>query len=148
MFVPALAGLACPYWDRSARALWVGMDLATARDDLARAVLEGIALRAAQMLPVLTQASGGDGTVRVDGGLTRNAYFTSFLARALGRTIAVADTADVTALGVIRMAMDAIGASGAPAVSHRSVVPDSPLPDAVHARFADAVERARGWVQG
>ncbi len=143
MFVPALAGLACPYWDRTARALWIGMDLATTREDLARAVLEGVALRAAQMLPALTEAAGGDGTVRVDGGLTRDAYFTAFLARALGRPIAVADTADVTALGVIRLAMEAVG--GAPAIAHRVVAPGAALPDSVHARFADAVARAQAW---
>jgi glycerol kinase len=148
MFVPALAGLACPYWDRSARALWIGMDLATTREDLGQAVLEGVALRAAQMLPALAQAAGGRGMVRVDGGLTRNAYFTSFLARALGREIAVADTADVTALGIIRLAMQAMGAPGAPTVDHRTVTPAGTLPESVHARFASAVERARDWAPG
>ena len=26
-FVPALAGLACPHWDRAARGAWLGLDL-------------------------------------------------------------------------------------------------------------------------
>jgi glycerol kinase len=30
-FVPALSGLACPHWDRSATALWVGMNGSTTR---------------------------------------------------------------------------------------------------------------------
>ena len=77
-----------------------------------------------------------------------NAYFTSFLARALGREIAVADTADVTALGIIRLAMQAMGAPGAPTVDHRTVTPAGTLPESVHARFASAVERARDWAPG
>jgi glycerol kinase len=47
-FVPALSGLACPYWDRSAAGLWLGMGLETTRDHMLQAVLEGIAMRSAQ----------------------------------------------------------------------------------------------------
>jgi glycerol kinase len=40
--VPALCGLACPHWDRSAAGLWIGMGLDTTAIDLTQAVLEGI----------------------------------------------------------------------------------------------------------
>ena len=33
-FVPALSGLACPHWDRSAAGLWLGLGLETTRADL------------------------------------------------------------------------------------------------------------------
>jgi len=61
IFVPAQAGLGCPYWDRAARAAWFGIDLATTQADLRRAVLEGIALRAAQLARALAAAMGGRG---------------------------------------------------------------------------------------
>jgi glycerol kinase len=41
LFVPALAGLACPHWDRRARGAWLGMSLDTDPTDLMQALLEG-----------------------------------------------------------------------------------------------------------
>ncbi len=54
VFVPALSGLACPYWDGSAVGLWLGMD--TSSRDLVPAVFEGVALRSAQALEVRARA--------------------------------------------------------------------------------------------
>src|SRR5690606_28027303 len=48
-FVPALAGLACPHWDRSARGAWMGLSLDTSRTDMVQAVLEGIAFRVGEV---------------------------------------------------------------------------------------------------
>ncbi len=146
MFVPAHTGLGCPYWDRSARALWIGMDLATSRAQLAQAVLEGVALRAAQMIPALSPEGGG--VIRIDGGLSRNAYFVDFLACALGREIAVAESADMTAWGVIGLCRRAVGMPAGVAARHRRVEPRRALPVEVGVRFADAVERGRSWVAG
>lgn len=144
MFVPAQAGLGCPYWDRSARALWIGMDLTTTREQLAMAVLEGVALRAAQMIAAL--GANRDGQVRVDGGVTHNAYFVDFLAAALGRDIAVAESTDMTAWGLIRLCRVAAGLSGEPTSRHRRIVPRRVLPTEIVQRFADATERARSWI--
>jgi glycerol kinase len=142
MFVPAQAGLGCPYWDRAARAAWFGIDLATTQAELRRAVLEGIALRAAQLARAMAAAMARQGRVCVDGGLTRNAYFTRFLADALGGPIEVATTADLTAFGVARLCAVGLGRVP-PAPSFRVVEPAHPVSDALHARFADAVERTR-----
>ena len=49
-FVPALSGLACPHWDRSASGLWIGLGLDTTRADLLQSVIEGVALRAAEVI--------------------------------------------------------------------------------------------------
>ena len=38
-------------------------------------------------------------------GLSRNAYFNKFLARALNKTVMVQSSADLTALGTARLAM-------------------------------------------
>ncbi len=53
VFVPALSGLSCPYWDRRAAGLWLGMGLETTRSDMMQALLEGVALLA-------RQGDGGD----------------------------------------------------------------------------------------
>jgi glycerol kinase len=147
-FVPAQTGLGCPYWDRSARGSWLGLGLDTSREDLARAVLEGIALRAAQLVRTFADVTGTATTrISVDGGLTRNPYFTRFLAGALGQAVSVATIADVTAIGLLHLC----GATCDPAstlkseISWREATPAGGDFGAIHARFANAVERTRGW---
>ncbi len=143
MFVPALAGLGAPFWDRSARGLWLGLDLATSRADLCRAVLEGVALRAAQLVRAMAGAIGATRRISVDGGMSRSAYFTQFLADALGGPIEVARSADMTAFGLVQFCRAAAGEAGTQAPGWRRVEPRAALPAALHARFADAVQRSR-----
>jgi glycerol kinase len=78
VFVPALSGLACPYWDRSAAGLWLGLSLETTRADLCQSVLEGIALRTAQLLDAIDPLSSEKTHLSVDGGLINNSYFCQF----------------------------------------------------------------------
>ena len=150
VFVPALSGLACPYWDRSAAGLWLGMGLETTRLDLVQAVLEGVALRSAQALAAMDERVPLAPVVSIDGGLSLNPYFCTFLARALGRRVVVPSTPDLTGLGCAQLAF--IGAGFGPpdtlppvAPPDRVVEPDAALPTQMLARFGDAVERARHW---
>lgn len=145
MFVPALSGLGCPHWDRSARGLWIGMNLATSRADLCHAVVEGIAFRTAELIDALNTVTPCT-RITVDGGLTRSRYFCGFLAEAIGDEILVANTTDVTAVGLLQLA--ALGASvAAPAteIEYRRVAPTGTLKDIDRHRFAEALRRASGW---
>jgi glycerol kinase len=83
-FVPALAGLGCPHWNRAARGAWLGLSLADGKADLMQALAGGH--RASH-----GRGAGGDGCsaslpgpVSVDGGLSRNAYFVDFLSEVGG----------------------------------------------------------------
>lgn len=144
MFVPALAGLGSPYWDRNAKGAWFGLDLSTGGSDLRRAVLEGIALRACQVIAAFGGGEHGVARLAVDGGLTRNACFVRFLANALGRPLEVAREADITAIGVLKLCMAATGGlASAPMQSHRTVHAERPLPRALHDRFERALSLAR-----
>ena len=148
VFVPALSGLACPYWDRSAAGLWLGMGLDTTRQDLVRAVLEGVALRIAQAIAAMHARLPLAPVVSVDGGLARNPYFCEFLALAMDRAVSIPATADLTGLGIAQLAYIGAGLEGSvppAAAPERSIEPSSALHEHLHARFADAVQRARGW---
>jgi glycerol kinase len=110
-FVPALAGLACPHWDRNARGAWMGLALDTDRSSMAQAVLEGVAFRMAEVMEAMSPMRQEDATeVSIDGGMSRNPWFCQFLADAIGRTIRVSDEPELTALGCAQLA--ARGAGG------------------------------------
>lgn len=143
-FVPALAGLACPHWDRRARGTWLGLTLDTGPRDLVRALLEGVALRTVEVIEAMNALVPLRGALSVDGGLTKNRYFCQFLADALGRPLAVQDNSELTALGTALLVADTLGGPVPVTGSTRRVDP-RPWPAACRERFAEAVALARRW---
>jgi len=150
VFVPALSGLACPYWDRSAAGLWLGMSLETTRQDLCQALLEGVALRTAQLLDAIFHLTGRQDSLSVDGGLINNSYFCQFLADITRCKIVVPVSPDITAYGTGRLALIGSGivkdlCDLAPAPKPQKII--TPRKDLTHLneRFEDAVTRSRNW---
>ena len=141
-FVPALSGLACPHWDRSAAALWVGMSSATTKRDLIQALLEGIALRTAEVVSAMHARVPISGRISVDGGLTRSAYFVRFLANVLQREVACPEFDELTAFGCAALAAGVeVARPGGLCV----VAPDGTDALGWRATFSEAVSRAKGW---
>lgn len=104
-FVPALAGLAAPYWKPQAKAAFTGMTLGTERGHLVRAAIDGIAAQVA----LLAQAAGRDlgaplTRLRVDGGLTRSRLLLQTQADLLQAPVEVYPSPHATALGVAAFA--------------------------------------------
>ncbi len=150
VFVPALSGLACPYWDRSAAGLWLGMSLETTKADLCQAVLEGIALRTAQLLKAISGLISEHGSLSVDGGLINNSYFCQFLSDITQREIVVPASPDITTYGTGRLALIGSGlvkdlAALPPAEKPQAII--TPSKDLTHLeeRFTEAVRRAKKW---
>jgi len=141
-FVPALSGLACPHWDRSGAGLFIGMGAQTGKRDMAQAVLEGIALRTAEVVAAMSAMVPIGGRLSVDGGLTRSPYFVQCLATVLEREIICPDFDELTAFGVACMAA---GGEIARPGGARLVAPGEGEAGAWRARFAEAVARAKGW---
>ncbi len=105
-FLPAFAGLAAPYWNRSARGLIHGLTGATTRAHIVRAMCEGIALRVAEVAELMERESGSKLTapLRVDGGLSRNEFLMRFLAGLLQLPVETPESPEATALGIAYMA--------------------------------------------
>ncbi|PZF76549.1 glycerol kinase [Aestuariivirga litoralis] len=146
-FVPALSGLACPHWDRAASGMWIGLGLDTTRADLMQSLIEGVALRAAEVIAAMAELLPLSATVSVDGGMARNPYLLQVLADVTGRTIVVPSSTDLTALGTARMAMRGLGAARLPDMPPpaSSVKPVGTYGPQARSRFATAITRARGW---
>jgi glycerol kinase len=150
VFVPALSGLGCPYWDRSGAGLWLGMGLETSKRDLVQAVLEGVALRAGQVIEAMNGLQPIAPKLSIDGGLANNGYFRGFLANALDRKLTVPASMELTGHGCALFAL--IGAGLATidrlppeALPQASIAPEKPLNPALRNKFAAAVERSRNW---
>jgi glycerol kinase len=108
--VPALAGLAAPYWDRGARASWLGMGLGSGPADLVRAALEGVACRVAQVVRAMEQDAGLSlDSLRVDGGLTGSQALMQKQADLLGIPVEVAADSEATLRGICFLAARAVG---------------------------------------
>ena len=147
VFVPALSGLAAPHWDRNAAGLWLGLGLDTTKQDMMQALLEGIALRATEVMEAIARLGGRGKTLSMDGGLAANPYFGQFLGNAMDRQVSVASSTDLTALGVARMAMLGAGAKFLPPLPNpaKQFLPLDPLPATLLSRFGIAILRAKGW---
>jgi glycerol kinase len=113
-------------------------------------VLEGVALRASEVIRAMAKLIPISEQLSVDGGVVRNSYFCQFLAAALDRRLTLPSSAELTGLGAAQLAM--IGAElatletlpPAPPAS-RVIDPEQPVSAELHAKFADAVSRCRSW---
>jgi glycerol kinase len=137
-FVPALAGLGCPYWSPRARGLWSGLSLEHGPDTLVQSILEGVALRSCEVMDAMDRCVPLAANIRIDGGMSRNAYFTQFLADVSGRTISPAIMPEVTGLGTICLAGDAPGLAFDTSVACETVRPERDLAKLLP-RFAKVV---------
>lgn len=113
VFVPALAGLGAPHWQTGARGTIAGMTLATRPAHVARATLEAIALQIGDVLDAIAADLGIDlPELSIDGGAARNPLLAQLLADLTGRNIVRPEIAEASALGVARMAAEALNLAG------------------------------------
>lgn len=143
-FVPALAGLACPYWDRNAKGSWLGLTLDTTQANMMQAVLEGIAYRVAQVLAAMNSQISLNSSLRVDGGMSANPWFCQLLADVTGKEVLVGTETELTAIGVARLAARCMGEDIVPAFDLHTTAPRKNA--AVHPdRFATACKITQQW---
>lgn len=149
-YVPALLGLGAPKWDYGARGTLLGVSRGSARPQIVRAVLEGVAHRGADLL----EAAEADGALsiaalRVDGGMSDNPTFVQALADAIARPVEVSPEKEATTLGAAYLAglatgvwadQDELASLWAP----RAVV--EPVRTLDRDRWAEAVRRSERWI--
>ncbi len=105
IFVPGFVGLGAPHWVPEARGVLFGLTRGTTAADVSRATLEGVAFQVADLI----DAAAGDAgarlrSLRVDGGMARNAWFLQCQADVLGLPVEQSGTSEATALGAAYLA--------------------------------------------
>ncbi len=154
--VPAFTGLGSPYWDPYARGTIVGITRGTGRAQLARATVEAIAFSVRDVVDAMTAGSGTQpAELRVDGGASVMDLLLQIQADQLNVPVTRPANMECTALGAAYLAglaegywsstqdvIDswAVDARFTPSEDRSTVEP-------LYARWAQAVERSRGWAQ-
>ncbi|WP_166906697.1 FGGY family carbohydrate kinase [Mycobacterium sp. DL440] len=116
--VPALAGLAAPWWKSQATATISGMTLSTGRGHVVLAVLQGIAAQVAELVSAIDADAPPLTRLRADGGLTQSTVLMQACADILQVPVDVYPSAHATALG-------------AAALARLSLAPAQPVSDVV-----------------
>lgn len=105
--VPSLEGLGTPWHDPGARGFVGGLTRGSGRAELARATLEGVAHRCADLVEALAPAAAD---LRVDGGLARSDLLLQLVADAAGCPLARSEEVETGALGAALLAGLGVGA--------------------------------------
>ena len=109
-FVPALTGLAAPYWDQYARGSISGISRGTTAAHIARAALEGIAYQTLDIVDAMQRDSGIElCELKVDGGAARNNLLMQFQSDLLDTRVIRPQVTETTALGAAYLAGLAVG---------------------------------------
>lgn len=112
-FVPALAGLAAPWWRPTATGRLVGLTMSTTKSHIVRATIVGIAAQIALIARAVAQdLDRSTQVLKVDGGLTQSATLLQFQADLAQCPVQPYPSPHATALGIAEISLHAISALG------------------------------------
>ncbi len=143
-FVPALTGLGCPHWSSDTRGCWLGLSIDHQPADLMQAILEGIALRTAEVIDAMHMCVPMADELLIDGGMCTNPYFTQFLADTTGRTIRPAHFPELTGLGTLSLASEQAGTDLPAKIDFGHCKPKNQFAPYL-LKFRQAIKIARSW---
>jgi len=157
LLLPHFKGRGSPAWNPAARGAFLNLTPEVGRGDMARAVLEGIALEIGENIETLEQLSTPAAAIEVSGGMTKSSLFNQIQADCYGRTVERQDDAEATALGAWTSAAVRLGFYPSFETAIGTALKDTPrerfLPDpernAVYRRAAEERKRLyAGMAQG
>jgi len=146
--LPALSGVGAPWWASEARAVIAGLTAGSRPSHIARAALEGIAWRVADIIAAVNRTVPVE-VLRVDGGLTRDPTLLLLQADTTGVSVqrgavdaTVAGAAALAAVGAGIWESTAEIADRVPIGERTEPARDDAWRDTSHAEWREFVERA------
>lgn len=107
--LPFFAGERSPNWNQSARGIFFGLSLHHQAADLARSVLEGVALRFRSLSEMLQEIDLPIDQVRASGGFAHSDLWLQIMASVLGRPLTLPAWEETSSLGAALWAMLGVG---------------------------------------
>ena len=102
--VPALTGLGAPYWDSEARGAIFGLTRDTGVPEITKAVLESVVYQTKDLLEAMNNDEASFTSLKVDGGMVANNWFTQELSNVLGVQVTRPKITETTSLGAAYLA--------------------------------------------
>ncbi len=155
VLVPAFTGLGAPWWDAEARGGIFGLTRDAGLAEIARAAFDACALQTRDLIEAMRadapDAFADGAEMRIDGGMSRSAWFSQRLADLTGVAVARATYQETTALGAALFAGLGAGiyadveeaAAARPKIEAFGPAMAASARDAAYARWRDAVRRVR-----
>lgn len=155
VLVPAFTGLGAPWWDAAARGALFGLTRDAGLPEIAHAVFDASAQQTRDLIEAMRadapDAFAGKVELRIDGGMSRSAWFAQRLADLTGVGVCRATYQETTALGAALFAGLGAGvfkdmadaASARPTTESYTPQMDPRRREAAYARWLDAVARVR-----
>ncbi|MBI1196311.1 MAG: glycerol kinase GlpK [Phenylobacterium sp.] len=155
VLVPAFTGLGAPWWDPGARGAVFGLTRDAGRAEIARAAFDACALQTRDLVEAMRadapEAFRGDVELRIDGGMSRSAWFSQRLADLTGVAVSRAIYQETTALGAALFAGLGAGvyrdveqaAAARPKTEAYPPKMSSEARERAYSRWLDAVPRVR-----
>ncbi|RAK58338.1 glycerol kinase [Phenylobacterium hankyongense] len=155
VLVPAFTGLGAPWWDAGARGAVFGLTRDAGLPEIAQAAFDASALQTRDLLEAM-RADAPDAfhngvEMRIDGGMSRSAWFSQRLSDLTGISVCRATYQETTALGAALFAGVGAGvyrdveeaAASRPGTERFQTKMDAHRREAAYARWLDAVARVR-----
>jgi glycerol kinase len=155
VLVPAFTGLGAPWWDANARGAIFGLTRDAGRAEIARAAFDACALQTRDLIEAMRadapEAFHGSVELRIDGGMSRSAWFSQRLADLTGVGVCRATYQETTALGAALFAGVGAGvyadvtqaAAARPQTEGYAPRLAAGAREGAYARWLDAVTRVR-----
>ncbi len=139
-FLPYLSGERTPHNDSAVRGAFVGLDIATTRADMTRAVLEGVAFALRDSLLALQTTGARLSRILAVGGGARSRYWVELLATVLDLPVDLPERGDFgAALGAARLAICGVtGRSAAEAMTKPPIAETIPPRGDLRAAYHEA----------
>lgn len=108
LFLPYINGERAPLWNQKAKGNFYGLSIGHKRNQLTRALLEGIAFNIYQISQALEELAGKSKKITVNGGLSQSPIWTQILADVFGEDLYLSETHHNAAWGAAWTALVAI----------------------------------------
>jgi xylulokinase len=113
MYLPHISAAGCPIADTKSLGAFVGINTQTTRDDLLRAVIEGLNYQFLHILEAMqTRLNTSFESITVTGGVARNEFWIQNKADMLGLPVEVSDIKDASPLGAAMLVGLGLGLYG------------------------------------
>jgi gluconokinase len=109
IFLPYVNGERAPIWNQQAKGNFYGLSIGHKKEQLIRAVLEGITFNIYQIGKSLEAVAGKPQKISVNGGLTKSSLWVQIMADVFGKEIYLSDTHHNAAWGAAWTALVGIG---------------------------------------